>query len=386
MKKLLATVIALVLLVSCALGDVATEESPKMTYGELVNYTDSLRGDALQTGGITYSVNEDGYTVAHTAVGDMVLAEEMLTETSAILSVTLDVYCGCPRGIWAGDSVYALLDAYYNYNPNLEGSESDAALYIQGEEPEIDTAWVVRDGQRIMKVGYEAFKWTDSGVLHAGVYYTVDQNIVIGITIEGLETYITAEEAAEMIAETAAIQEETGYHAYRKAESDDGVTPFEREDLYFAGMDMLDLTVEKTTEILGSPEADNWVKDSTGDYLRSREWEGVTMLFAYDSAKKIKGLDTLYVYKDVFEGPRGVRTGDMMETVLERFAQEDVEAAAADDTLILYGDGENAPMGVISYSVETTSVTYRQEVDGKIFTWLLTFRDGVLEQYILQIR
>lgn len=384
MKKLISLLLALLLATGIALAEPATEESAALTYEELEMYLDELVKEAMASGEVTI-VSEENSVSAVFSGATLRIADETLSENTAVLSAVLSHDTECPRGLKAGDTLAQLLAAYPNDNATLSGTYFDAALYVAGEKPVVTVGWLLRDGQRVTEVTHCVYHWLADGVIRCGVRYTLDQGTIIGIEVFGLDSRIEESEALSEVAEVADMQEFNEYFAYPQSEDGSLLSPFEREDLSFAGMDFLDLTVEMATEALGSSPVDEWTQDSTGEYLRLKQWDGVSILFVYDANKQFLRVDSLTVNDDVLEGPRGVRVGDWMDSVLFRFRHS--EGGTGESGVILYGDGQTAPYGVLTYSDETTTLTYTLALDEKnTVIWHLTFVDAKLQSMNLLLR
>lgn len=384
MKKLISLLLALLLATGAALAEPATEESATLTYEELEMYLTVLAEKAIASGDAQTVSDGSGVSVAFSGA-TLRIADEKLSENTAVLGAVLNPDTECPRGLKAGDPLTELLAAYPNDNQTLSGTYFDAALYVSGEKPVVTAGWLLRDGQRVTEVTHCVYHWLEDGVARCGVRYTLDQGMITGIEVFGLDSRIEESEALKEINEVADMQEISEYFAYPQSEDGSQLSPFEREDLSFAGMDFLDLTVEMATEILGSSPVDEWTQDSTGEYLRLKQWDGISILFVYDANKQFLRVDSLTVNDDVLEGPRGVRVGDWMDSVLFRFRHS--EGGTQESGIVLYGDGQNAPYGVLAYGDETTTLTYTLALDAdKTVIWHLTFVDAKLQSMNLLLR
>lgn len=386
MKKLIALLLALLMLSCTALGEtILSEEAPHLTYEELEMYLNALADKALASGEVGNHETEEYGTSASFPGGVLKIADETLQKTTAILAASLTREEKCPRGLKIGDSLADVLSAYPNDNPALFGTYYDAALYIADEKPEAKAGWLLRDGQRVTEVVQAVYHWVEEGVIYCGVRYTLDQNVITHIEIFGMDNRMAEEEALAEINDVAAMQEMNEYFAYPVSEDGSTLAPFDREDLSFAGIDVLDLTVEMATEALGSAPVDEWLLDSTGDYLRLRQWDDLSILFLYNANKEFQQVDSITFTGDQVEGPRGVRLGDRMESVMYRFRHG--EGGSSQNGIILYGDGQNAPYGVISYGEETASINYALALDEETSVqWKLTFVNGLLQTMTLQLR
>lgn len=383
MKKLLALLLALTLICP-ALAEPAQEESAPLTREELALYADALVNEALEKGAITVVSSEDGPTVAFTACGSLTIADDQLTQTTALLDAALTVDQPCPRGIEIGSTLEEVMQVYPNDNQQLFGTYYDAALYVSGEKPEITAGWILRDGQRVTQITHCVYTWGEDGVGKCGVTYTLEQGYVTDIELFGLGDRIDEEQALAELAEVSQMQEQQEYYAYPQGAALE-LAPFGREDLAFSGLDFLDLTPEMALSALGDSPVDEWMEDSTGEYLRLREWDGVSILFRYSAKKEFLHVDSLTVNADALEGPRGVRVGDYMETVINRF-QHGQGSSTAEGQLYLYGQADSTNYGVISYSTETVAVTYAFALEGQSVLWQLTFSNGLLQSMRMLLR
>lgn len=385
MKKLISLLLAMLMLAGTALAEPLAEENATLTYEEVEMYLTALGKTALESGVSDTAQSEDGTTSVSFSGGALLIADETLQENTAILGAVLGYGQPCPRGLIVGDSLQQLLAVYPNDNANLQGTYFDAALYIAGEKPEATAGWLLRDGQRITEITHCVFHWTADGVTTAGVTYFLEQDMITEINVFCMGELVEEAQALELMNEVAEMQEINEYFAFPKSEDGSQLDPFDREDLTFAGMDFLDLTVEMATEALGSAPVDEWSQDSTGEYLRLKQWDGVSLLFVYDANKQFLRVDSMTVNDDVLEGPRGVRIGDMMEQVMYRFTHG--QGATVENGYTLYGDGQTAPYGILSYGEETATITYTLALeDGKTVIWHLTFVNGELQSMNMLLR
>ena len=295
------------------------------------------------------------------------------------------------RGLQVGDNVAQVLAAYPNDNPSLDGTYYEATLYIAGEQPEVSLGIVVRDGQHILGVSHAVLSWQEEGVLLSQIVYTIEDDFVTAILANASQELLTEEEAASFVAESAQMQEISEYFAYPVSEDGTALAPLEREDLSVRfqasgkKLDVIDLTYEQMADALGDAPVDEWTEDSNGEQLRTVQWDGVSLLLVYDAQKNFLRVDSLTVNTDVAEGPRGVRVGDFLDSVIFRFQHE--EEYVDDSRVLLYGDGQQAPYGVLEYTPESAEVTYGVALaeDGAAL-WHLTFTAGRLQSMSLLLR
>lgn len=385
MKKLMALFLTIMLLISGAAAESMVEESANLTYEELEIYLAQLGKAALESKETVVSTNEEGLATAAFPGGVLGISDEVLKETTVVLSAVLNQDQPCPRGLKIGDSVEALLAAYPNDNASLAGTYYDAALYVAGDKPEMTAGWLLRDGQRITEVVHNVYAWQADGVIVCGVRYQVELGVITGIEVFGMSDLTEESEAMIQIDEVASMQEIQEYFMHPKSEIGSELAIFSREDLVFADMDFLDLTAEMATEALGSAQVDQWTEDSTGEYLRLKQWEDISILFVYDANKQFVRVDSLTINGENVEGPRGVRVDDLMEDVMYRFRHG--EGGSLENGVALYGDGKNAPYGVINYGDETVTITYTLALDDdQTVIWHLTFVENMLQSMNMLLR
>ena len=395
MKKLISLVLALMMLFACAAlaeGAPETEESPALSYEELQIYLAKLAAAALADKDLGVIAGADGPATAVFSGGVLYLPGESLTEDTAPLGVVLGREQADPRGLMIGDDIFSLLSVYPNDNPDLYGSYYDAALYMSGENPEVAVGYLLRDGQQITGVIHEVFSWQGDAVIRCRVKYELNENYITAISVEGMDDRLSQEEALAAIADVAAVQENTEYFMYPVDESG-ALAPFAREDLTLRtanlnAMDFLDMTAETAADTLGAADRDEWTRDETGDQprsMRQMDWEGVSLLLVYTEDRNTLLENVITVTSQALEGPRGVRVGDTLYSVINRFHHEFQQV---DEQLtMLYGDGQQAPYGALTYTAGGAEVQYALTLeDGKTVTWHMSFTDGKLDEMLLLVR
>ena len=386
MKKLTALLLALLMISGSALADSVADENAHLTQEELEMYLSILPVDALAEGvEETHTDEATGLTSVSYAHGaSLLIADETLGENSAVLGAVLNAEQEDLRGIHWGEHLSDVLSVYPNDNAELAGTRYDAVLYVSGAKPEATLGYVLRDGQRATEVTHLVFTWKEQGVVRAGITYTIDQDTVSGIRIFGLEGTIDEEDALQQLADATALQAVSEFVPYASSALGEGMSPFGPDDLAFAGLDLTALTPEGAVAALGQPQVDEWMEDGQ-EYLRTLQWEGVSIVFLYKDKTTFLHLDSLTVNDDVVEGPRGVRIDDPMDSVMNRFLHGSNQALA--NAVALYGDGENAPYGVLAYSEKTATLTYAQRLESGVqVIWQLTFANGMLQSYRMLLR
>jgi hypothetical protein len=331
---------------------------------------------------------EDGYEVVYD-FATLYLDTPELNDNSVCNAITVTAEdVECPRGIGVSDTQQVLLEAYADENPTLLGSEDFAVLYLSDSLPEEALwGWIQRDGQQVQAVQYavhECFsedKYTDCGLL-----YSLNDGYITAIRAYGLSVSISQAKVEETIAGVMAIQQDQTYFNYPQSSIGTDLTPFEREDLIFPGLDFLSLTPEAAVDSLGTFDTESWVQDDNGEWMRIIQWSMAEITFAYSSDKVFKRVDTLYVSQRGFEGPRGVQVGDSFSSVLMRFRHSEGEFNGV-TTEVLYGDGQTPPFGLAEYEETTATLHYACPIEAggdiKTVTLHMIFVDTILSELFL---
>lgn len=388
MKKLLSVLMTVCLVCALCLPALAEEVAP-LTVDEVDAFLELLREEAMQDENLTVVPSEEGGVYNATFAGGMlVLAEDALHENTAIvgaelsasradlreLSITTSVD-EMPLGAHLGD----VLAAYPCDNAVLYGTYEEAVLAMSGSLPGTAFAGVAqREGQRVNQVIYYAYETLGNATVRVQVAYRFDENQLMGISIVGAEEVENAQ--AEMDA-YAALQEEMAYYAYPSSQDGSELDVFVREDLAFSGLDFLSMDYETLVERFGTPASDEWLEDTDGAFIRTCVWEGMEVTFKYDAQKQFVAPTHLVVTGVMLEGPRGVRVGDSMNSILYRFRHG--EGDTVDGAMVLYGEANAAPYGQLRYEGTGAYLTYLAQVPGGTVGLYLNCDHMQLTSYML---
>lgn len=376
MKKFFALLLCCMMLLPAALA-AETEAAPVLTLEEIEMYHASML-EALKNQECQIIAGKDGTYTAISSLGEATLTTAEITDETHVLGFKPAAGEACLRGLKAGDSLDMIFQVYPNDNAALQGSYWEATLCIYDGEPETFLGYVLRDGQRVTEVTYLVYSLQGDGVVKAGVTYSLDQGYIQKIHVFTAPEMISAQEMESEINDSAMMQEITEYHAFFSSENGALLDPFCREDLYFSKLDFYTVTPEDAIKELGNANVDEWMEDSDGTFIRTLQWDGITMVMRYDAQKNFRHLYSLTITAENFEGPRGLRIGDYLDTVLFRFCHS--QGSASDGGVILYGDGETAPYGKITYNEETNTIAYAVNMDGEEALLYLTFRNDVMQE------
>lgn len=387
LKKLLCLLTALAVLLM-TVPVLAVDNGPDpLTMAELTDWAAALRA---MTAGIqplndphdADALTEDGYAFVY-SFGILYFDAPELTDDATLLGGVLydtdfldEEHSLRTTGI--GLSAQAILDAFYNENPTLDGSREQAVLYLTDDLALGGSmGMVLRDGQRIQAISYELLEPLsyDTAPLYAsaGVIYTLDEGYVSAIRLYGLDSACTQEEAANTLAAAGAARAVTGYTQVPTSFTGDDLTMFGPADMAFSGIDLSTVTPESASQVLGVMLEDIW-NDNDGGYIRTVDFASCQMTFTYDADRQNSRLMLLDVTEDAgFEGPRAVRVGDTLSSVVSRFRSGD--GSFDGTTEVLYGDPASAPFAVAQYgSAGSAILRYAAPMtDGRTVVLMITF-------------
>lgn len=371
MKKILPILIALILCLSAAAAPAETEA---FRFGEACDYAMALLDAAESAGDADEVTVEDGLT--RLEAGGAVFVYEKGDEYLDLKSVTLLNGTQDARGIapgffgWesvSGVTTSQVLAAYPNENSRLEGTFDAALIYFERDGGDALYGLCSRDGQRILSLEYGCAGGEGTALVR---YSFLDDSL------EDI-TYYFGDAAAEQAAGTGALEaleNEKDYFAYYTGAEGEEIEAFAREDLFFAGMDVMTLTRGDLEQALGAPGA---LTEAGGQVQLM--WDGLAATFPAGSDEA--GPAALLVSGGDREGPRGLRVGDTLGSVLRRFRSDD--GRESERGTLLYGDGENAPYGLITFGPDTATVTYCASTDeGSIYLYC-NFEDYTLVNYLI---
>lgn len=292
------------------------------------------------------------------------------------------------RGLRVDDSLDAVMDAYYTENPDLVGNSGQALLYAVDLMPAGAYIGVAhRDGQRIQVLEYavhEQLQTGDEGYTDAGILYTMANGNVTAIRVYGLDSRVQAADVAADMESARSLGAETTYSRVETSLVGGELEPFNSEDMIFSGIDFPTLTPDDAVAAFGEPGEDVWLEDDDG-YMRVMQFESCEVIFLYDSAQQNGCVKNMTIDSDRMEGPRSVRVGDTLASVLGRFRNG--EGEYQDGTEVLYGSEESGDFGVAQYG-EDASVILRYGAlseDGTPVLMYLNLKEYELSEIILMI-
>lgn len=334
------------------------------------------------------ALSEDGYAFIY-EFGTLYMDSPEMTEDSVVknLVITNPAEAG-PRGTAVDMNTDDVLAAFYNENPQLDGSRSFAVLYLGDSLPqEAVWAWVQRDGQRVMSIQYAVYEQRATGgegYTDAGLIYTLQGDLVSAIRAYGLDEYSTEAEVKADLEAVGQLMGETGYTRVPVSYAGTDLEAFGPADLAFSGVNLLAMTPEDAEDVLGECLEDHWMEDDTGEFIRMMEFAGCDVTFVYDASQQNPRVSSLGITQDGMEGPRCVRMGDTFSSVLNRFRHG--EGQYADLTETLYGDPATTAYGVAEYGADASAtLTYSFEEAGRQVVMHLAFTTMELSEILLYI-
>ena len=394
MKKCVALFLALMMALSLTTA-VAESDADALDYGELMDWAEGFKTRALAAGAPLNdpteeaAYTEDGYAFVYDFATLYMDRPEMTADSVLQAVVVYSPEEQGPRGTGVDQLSSEVLNAFYNENNDLQGDSSFAALYVSDTMPAGALwGWVQRDGQRIETIQYAVHEQLSSGgdgYTDCGLVYTLSDNLVAAIRAYGLNETISADEVRSNLDAVQEVSEKTEYAQVPTSINGSELEMFDRDDLIFSGLDFLSLTPEEAEARLGAAQEDDWMEDE-GAYLRSMEFASCTMTFSYDAQKQNPTLEMLSIDMDGLEGPRCVRIGDTLSSVISRFrnGEGDYDGVSRE---VLYGDGENAPYGLAEYGDDATAgLWYAAKLeDGRTVVLSMSFEQMYLSDITLYV-
>lgn len=394
MKKCVALFLALMMVLSLTTA-VAESDADALDYDELMDWAEGFKTRALAAGAPLNdpteeaAYTEDGYAFVYDFATLYMDRPEMTADSVLQAVVVYSPEEQGPRGTGVDQLSSEVLNAFYNENDDLQGDSSFAALYVSDTMPAGALwGWVQRDGQRIETIQYAVHEQLSSGgdgYTDCGLVYTLSDNLVAAIRAYGLNETISADEVRSNLDAVQEVSEKTEYAQVPTSINGSELEMFDRDDLIFSGLDFLSLTPEEAVARLGAAQEDDWMEDE-GAYLRSMEFASCTMTFSYDAQKQNPTLEMLSIDMDGLEGPRCVRIGDTLSSVISRFrnGEGDYDGVSRE---VLYGDGENAPYGLAEYGDDATAgLWYAAKLeDGRTVVLSMSFEQMYLSDITLYV-
>ncbi len=307
-----------------------------------------------------------------------------LTNESQLISIQVtNEETKLPRGMTIAASINDLLAAFANENEQLHGNKNFAILYSNENMPqEFMWGWVLRSGQEIYGVEYTANEKNDQGnYSYSGFYFEISDGFISSVTAFGLNNEATLQEVESNIKMVGEVEVDQSYFAYPTSTIGTDLQPFNREDMMFGGVDYIGMEPETAIKVFGQPTFDDYMEDGQ-EWMRTLQWEGMEIVFSYDMNKNFVGVDTINI-DGAQEGPRGVKIGDSLSSVIKRFKFGEGEYDGQVDHL--YGKEDSGEYGQAEYGTDgdaviryVTTIT-EGENHQQVMFYLIFFQDALTE-------
>ena len=390
-KRLFSLLLALSLAFACLPALAEDGGAGALTWEELEAWVQRYKDRAMDAQPLNdpnddAANTEDGYAFIYEFATLYMDRPEMTAEAEVRSLVVTEAEEEAPHGTYIDDLAGQVLAAYYQEHDDLEGDESFAALYVSDTMPSgAMWGWVQRDGQRIMTIQYavhEQLATGGEGYTDAGLIYTIQNNLVAAIRAYGMDSRISEAEVRQNLSEVEQVARTRGYAQVPTSLIGTDLEAFDRDDLIFSGVDFLSMTPQDAESALGEAREDSWMQDDTGEYLRTMEFAACSMTFVYDAQKSNPRLDVMTIDMDGMEGPRCVRVGDTLSSVLCRFRYGE-GAFDGVSSEVLYGTAGTAPYGLAEYGDDASATLIYAMADEDGRTILLHM--GFEQMYLAEI-
>lgn len=391
LKRMLCLLILCLIVTLPALAE--GTDADILTLPELLAWVDGYKARAMTAEVLNdphaeESRTEDGYLFVYD-FGQLYLDAPDLTEDSQVLGLVLyDPSETDLRGIHVDDSAQTVLDAYYNENLTLDGTRDEAMLYVVNQMPESASIGVVhRDGQRIQVIEYavhEQLATDGEGYTDAGILYTLHDNNVTAIRVYGLGERLTVGEmgSALLVAENRLAQR--GYAQVPTSLNGADLSPLTPDDLVVCGASLTDMTPEDAIAAFGEPLEDVLLDDDQGA-IRAMTFDECEAIFLCGAQGEHPKLDSLLIRGANMEGPRAVRVGDTVASVINRFRHG--EGAFEGAREVLYGDEASGTFGAAEYGEDASAIVRYGVIaeNGKPVVMRLTFDQLYLSEILISV-
>lgn len=301
------------------------------------------------------SLTEDGYAFVYDFATLYMDIPEMSADSVVQAMVIYSSEETGLRGVNIDDSAQKVLAAYYTENGDLVGNSDEALLYAFDLLPEGGYIGVLhRDGQRIQVIDYAVYEQPPTGgdgYTNAGVTYTLMNNNVTAIRVYGLNNRFDIEGVAVALERAQRLRGETTYSQVFMSFDGSELAPFDGDDLIFAGIHFAALTPEDAVAAFGDATEDVWLPNGEG-WLRMMQFTSCEAIFSYDNARQTCQVTNMTIDTDLLEGPRSVRVGDTVASVINRFRNGEGDYDGM--TEIFYGSEEEGVFGSAEYRADAT--------------------------------
>ncbi|MEG0268870.1 MAG: hypothetical protein RR821_01340 [Clostridia bacterium] len=343
------------------------------------------------------ALTEDGYAFLY-PFATLYYDKPVLDEKSILQGISItDEHYAALRGVALGSGAEALFASYGWQNPNLMGDGSFASFYRLNELPRAAYwSWAQHEGEILKSVQCAIHvKAGEDQYTDAGLLYTLENGVVTGIRVYGLNKCITQADVRKNLDAVMSVEamgsgdepSQADSHAQQVVkgyEQKHEQPVFSQADLKLNPLDYTTLTEKEAQAVLGDALQQDSVKDDTGATLLTVKRKGVTLSYTLSADGTDTSVEAMVIDQNVLAGPRGIRIGDSLEKVLALFAS-DGEGRVQGTSAVLYGDGVNAPTGLYE-TVDAHTATLRYTTltaQETTVTLHMTFADTKLTEMMI---
>ena len=381
-KAFFGLVLALIFLAGAAA--LASEASP-LTGEEIRSLTDQLLSlaagqKALNDPASEEAASEDGYLYQYD-FGELYADTKDWTENTRLNAFQLmDSEIEGPRGARIDWEVNQLMEAIPCANPEMNGTYTEAVLYLTGDSKSMFRyARVERDGQRIAAIQYgEA---NPAAGTWLALTFGISGDGVSFIRGEGMNAFFDAGALEEMYAGLEALTHEFRYARVPRSLKGTDLAEFDESDLDFSALSY------RTAEpvIFGDNVEKMMIDNEDGTWLLRVDGDGFSAVFSCDSEGNHAELISYTILSPDLEGPRCVRLGDFFHEDFTRFRSGEGQTDETGTTEVLYGTAGTAPYGLAEYGDGTEMVLryVTPVLGGNDVELLLRYEDTVLAEITL---
>jgi hypothetical protein len=327
--------------------------------------------------------SEDGTRFQYEVAEIYAEGETLTAETPVNTLVFADSEGEVFRGTGIDTHWVDLLAAYRLDNPELEGTRTNALLYLEEKtEGGFLYGTALRDGQRLTAVEYGEMIRENDGYRNVSVTYSLLNGLVTSIRADGLNpaARIGAEQVEDRLSTLKTIGEQKAYKLVPTSRVGTELTVFSAEDLSFGEIRYTELSPEN---LPGETEKE-LIDNQDGTALLRCDGNGFEAVFACDMNGENAKILSYSILDPDAEGPRAVRLNDLLSDDYCRFRSEGNEMTE-EMTELLYGAEDSAEFGLASfdYAAGEISLRYVTEADGLRVELLLNYEQNLLKEIIL---
>lgn len=390
MKRLILALLC-ALCVTCLASAALADSAGVLSEGELNMWLEQLKNATAAETPMNAPINEDaltddGYAFIY-SFATLYYDKPALDGESVLRAVSLTGDYPAPRGLKIGGGQSGLIESFAWRNPTLRGDEVMAALYGSDELPRA-AYWCLaqHDGGELMSVQCAVHASAgDARYTDAGLLFTLEDGAITGIRAYGLDALCTEADVRGNLDAVADVEAAAGGDGAAKGYTrKHDAPPFSEGDLRFGGIDALKLTEAGAERLFGKAASVERVQDDTGDTLLSASRDGLTLGYVSEGGGARERLESFSLTKDLLEGPRGLRVGaSNTDEAIAAFGS-DGAGRVLDGAAVLYGDGANAPSGLLRRAGDgAAELTYTADTaDGRV-TLRLSFVNDKLSELLI---